>query len=232
MKHTERKAQMPGKIKSVVVSLVLGALAFGGFSVALAASSAPGLDALKAPLAALSPASAADDVSWAMGQISAIGSDNFTVMAPLGGTHVVYVNDQTLYFNHAAQASPFAALQVGDRVLGASTSAGGTATARLVIDLGLKTIDKRGGIGAVTGVNSGQQSFTFKDRHGTLSEVFTDANTKITDRDGNAKTFAGIQTGMRLFVHLEQRADGQWWAIDIKLGQAAKPAASTSTNQS
>jgi hypothetical protein len=232
---------MFNNIKAGVTGVVLAVLAFGGFSVALAASSRSGLDLLKAPVAALSAAApAAAGTKWTMGQISAIGSDNFTFKAPLGGAHVVVVNDQTLYFGSDAQASNFAGLKVGDRVLdAAATSADGKVTAKLVIDLGVKT-GHRGqsgprDIGVVTAVNSNQQSFTFKDRQGKVSELFTDTNTTITDRAGGATTFADIQSGARLVVRAEQRADGKWWAVAIRLGQPAKttkPPASAGTAQS
>ena len=216
-------AEMFSKIKGVLTSVVLAALAFGGFSVALAASSSHGLDD---PKSALSAASAA--VSWNMGQITAVGSDSFTVTTPLGGQHVVYINDQTAYYNHIGQSSNFAALQVGQRVLGtASTTAGGKVTAGRVINLSIKRIHHHRRYGDARAVNSAQQSFTFSDRHGVVSEVFVDANTKITDGAGNPKTFAGIQAGMHLYVHSEKRPDGRWWALDIKLGQPQPPAATS-----
>jgi hypothetical protein len=231
---------MLSKIKVTVISIVLAALAFGGFSVALAASSPSSTGALAAPalpaaanaaaLASATPAPAtaapttALGTTWAMGLITAVASDNFTLQGPLGGVHVVYVNDQTQYFNRDAQASRFAALQVGDRVLGAATVADSKATAKLVIDLGART-DYRG-IGVASAVNSAEQSFTFVNRRGVVWEFYTDANTKITDKQGSAKTFADIQPGARMFVHAEKRADGKWWPVDIKLGKTVPPAAS------
>jgi hypothetical protein len=226
---------MFGKIKLTVISLVLGALAFGGFSVALAASTpaAPSHASSPAAQAALSaaatPAPSASTVTtgttWAAGQITAIATDNFTLKGPLGGVHIVYVNDQTVYYNRAGEASSFAALQVGDRVLGAANVADGKATAKLVIDLGVRT-EYRGG-GVATAVNSAEQSFSFVNRQGRLWEFYVDANTKITDKSGAAKTFADIQPGTRLFVHAEKRADGKWWAVDIKVGKTVTPATST-----
>ncbi len=224
---------MFGKIKVTVVSIVLAALAFGGFSVALAASApaSPNLQAVSALPAAGTPvpqtAAPATGTTWAMGQISMIATDNFTVQGPLGGVHVVYVNDQTQYFNHNAQPSSFATLQVGDRVLGAVTIAEGKATAKLVIDLGVRS-DYRGA-GVVSATNSGEQSFTFVNLRGRVWEFYTDANTKITDKQGNTKTFADIKPGTRLFVHAEKRADGKWWAVEIKVGKTIPPVTSTNS---
>ena len=233
---------MFSKIKVTLVSIVLVALAFGGFSIALAASTPASTHAPVAASASLTVAAAPTPVSpvaaspavtttsgttWAMGQISAIAADNFTLKGPLGGVHVVYVNDQTQYFNRDAQAGSFAALHVGDRVLGAAAVDGGKATAKLVIDLGARTGYR--GIGVATTVNSAEQSFTFVNRRGVVWEFYTDASTKITDKQGAAKTFADIQPGTRMFVHAEKRADGKWWAVEIKLGKTVPPAASTNS---
>lgn len=234
---------MLSKIKVAFISIALAALAFGGFSVALAASSAPAGSAAASNSAALANGPAAvtpaapttTGVNWAMGVISALGTDNFTVAGPLGGTHVVYVNGQTLYFNRSAQPSNFAALQVGDRVFGAASigsdgSAPAAATATLVIDLGVRS-DYRG-IGVASAVNSTDQSFTFVNRAGRVWDFYMDANTKITDQKGNAKTFADIHVGTRLAVHAQKRADGKWWAVEIKVGKTVAPAASTTASQS
>jgi hypothetical protein len=221
---------MLSKIKVAVVSVVLVALAFGGFSVALAASSAPNSStpaAVTPPASGTAPATAAaTGANWAMGVISALGPDNFTTTGPLGGTHVVYVNAQTVYYNRDAQASNFAGLQVGDRVLAAATKdADGKATAKLVVDLGARTSYK--GAGVASAVNSSEQSFTFVNGRGRVWDFYVDANTKITDKKGDAKTFADIQPGTRLAVQAEKRADGKWWAVNIKIGKTVPPVAGT-----
>ncbi len=209
---------MFSKIKVAVVSVILVALAFGGFSVALAASSAPA----SAGTATTPSAPAATGVTWSIGVITALGADNFTVMGPAGGIHVVYVTSQTLYFNRSAQPSNFAALQVGDRVFGAANlGSDGKATALLVIDLGVRTNYQ--GIGVASAVDSAGQSFTFVNRAGRVWEFYVDSSTKITDRQGNAKTFADIQVGTRLFVQAQKRADGKWWAVAIKIGKTLPP---------
>ena len=221
------------KIRVTVVSIALAALALGGFSVALAASAPTGSDVqtLAALPAASTPAlgttAPVTGTTWAMGQITAIATDNFTVQGPLGGVHVVYINDQTQYFTHDAQPGSFAALQVGDRVLGAVTVAEGKATAKLVIDLGVRT-DYRGA-GVASAINSAEQSFTFVNQRGRVWEFYTDANTKITDKQGNTKTFSDLKPGIRLFVHAEKRADGKWWAVEIKVGKTRPPVTSANS---
>ena len=223
---------MFSKIKLTVVSIVLGALAFGGFSVALAASaptspqlsSAASAAQSSAAVPALSATAVATGTTWAAGQITAMAADNFTLKGPLGGVHVVYVTDQTVYYTRDGVAGSFADLRGGDRVLGAAIVVDGKATARLVIDLGVRTEYR--GAGAATAVNSPEQSFSFINRQGRLWEFYVDTDTTITDKSGAAKTFADIQPGTRLFVHAEKRADGKWWAVDIKLGKTVPPIAS------
>ena len=227
---------MFGKIKLSIVSIVLGAVAFGGFSVALAASApttpdltgaAPVALAAAASTRAPSATAVTSGTTWAAGQITALAADNFTLKGPLGGVHVVYVNDQTAYYNRTGAAGSFADLQVGDRVMGAADVVDGKATAKLVVDLGVRT-DYRG-VGAATAVNSTEQSFSFTNRHGRPWEFYVDATTKITDKSGAAKTFADIQPGTRLFVHAEKRADGKWWAVEIKVGKTVAPATGTNS---
>ena len=225
---------MFGKIKLTIVTVILGALAFGGFSVALAASApAAPSDPARPPAlsaAAATPAPSTTAVTtgttWVGGQITAIAADNFTLTGPLGGVHVVTVNDQTVYYDRAGDAGSFASLQVGDRVLGAANVADGKTTAKLVVDLGVRTQYR--GQGVATSVNATEQSFSFINRQGRLWEFYVDANTKITDKSGAAKTFADIQPGTRLFVHAEKRADGKWWAVEIRVGKTVPP--STSAN--
>ena len=227
---------MFSKIKLTVVSILLAALAFGGFSVALAASApvssgalAPSAPAAVLPAATPAPSTAAaTGTTWAMGQITAIAADNFTLSGPLGGVHVVYVNAQTQYFDQGAQPGSFADLEVGDRVLGAATVADGKATAKLVIDLGVRTNYK--GAGVASAVNSAEQSFTFVNRRGVVWDFYVDANTQITGRQGAALIFADIQPGTRLAVHSEKRADGKWWAVSIKIGQTVPAPATSSAN--
>src|SRR5258706_6375953 len=114
---------MFGKIKLTIVTVVLGALAFGGFSVALAASapaapkdpaSPPALSAAAATPAA-STTAVTTGTTWVAGQITAIAADNFTLTGPLGGVHVVTVTNQTVYYDRAGDAGSFASLQAGDR---------------------------------------------------------------------------------------------------------------------
>jgi hypothetical protein len=207
---------MFSKIKVAVVGVLLAAMTLGGGAVALAQGTTP------------PPATAAaTGTQWAAGHISAIAADNFTIQGPQGGSHVIFVNGQTLYFGRDAQAVQFSALQVGERVLAAAKpGSDGNATAVLVIDFGQQTDYK--GVGVVSAVNSGERSFTFVNLRGKVWDFYTDSNTKFTDRQGNSLAFSDVQVGSRLFVHAEKRSGGKWWALDVKIGKTVKPAATSS----
>jgi hypothetical protein len=253
----ERKASMFSKIKVALFTVILVALAFGGFSVALAASStpasaasAPASGAVSASAAAPAPASlvasvvaatsaptatASNGTQWLGGHITALGANSFTVTGPFGGVHVVSVNDQSRIFLRTAQAGSFSDLKVGDRVLAAAlaSSTGSTPsttqlTALLVIDFGAQTTYR--GTGVATSVDSSQQSFNFINRRGQMWEFYTDSNTKITDRKGKVLSYSDIQVGTRLFVHAEKRADGKWWALNITVGKTIPPVTGTTTS--
>jgi hypothetical protein len=78
-------------------------------------------------------------------------------------------------------------------------------------------------VGVVSGVNADEQSFVFVNRRGRVWEFYTDSSTVYTSRGGGTPSFADIKVGTGMFVHAEKRADGKWWALEIKLGRTAAP---------
>ena len=204
---------MLGRIKVALAGILLAVLAFGGSGVALAQGETP-------PTAAARPAGA----RWGGGEIASLGASSFTVHTPRGGDKVIAVTEQTHYFDGDGQAITFADLQVGDRVMGAvKVAEEGSLTAVIVIDFGARTEYR--GVGVVSGVDADEQSFVFVNRHGWVWEFYTDAATVYTSRGGGTPTFAEIKVGMGMFVHAEKRADGKWWALEIKLGRGITPIA-------
>jgi hypothetical protein len=196
-----------------MASVLLAALTFGGSGVALAQGETP-------PTAAARPAG----TRWGGGEIAALGASSFTIHPPRGADKVVGVNEQTRYFDGDGQAITFADLQVGDRVMGAVKAAeDGTLTALIVIDFGVR--NEYRGVGVVSGVNADEQSFVFVNRRGRVWEFYTDSATVYTSRGGGTPTFADIKVGIGMFVHAEKRADGKWWALEIKLGRGNTPIA-------
>jgi len=202
---------MLGRIKVLTAGILLAVLAFGSSAVALAQGETP-------PTAAARPAG----TRWGGGEIVALGASSFTIHPPRGADKVIGVNDQTRYFDGGGQAITFADLQVGDRVMGAvKVGEDGTLTAVIVIDFGVRTEYR--GVGVVSGVNADEQSFVFVNRRGRVWEFYTDSSTVYTSRGRGTPSFADIKVGMGMFVHAEKRADGKWWALEIKMGRIAAP---------
>ena len=198
---------MLGRIKVAIAGILLAVLAFGGNEVALAQGETP-------PPTVGRPAG----TRWGGGEITALGASSFTIHPPRGADKVVGVNEQTRYFDGDGQAITFADLQVGDRVMGAVKAAeDGTLTAAIVIDFGVRTEYR--GAGVVSGVDADEQSFVFVNRRSRVWEFYTDSATVYTSRGGGTPTFAAIKVGTGLFVHAEKRADGKWWALEIKMGR-------------
>ena len=204
---------MFARIKLAMASILLAVLAFGGSAVAFAEGETP-------PTAAARPAG----TRWGGGEIAALGASSFTLHPPRGADKVINVTAQTLYFDADAQPIAFAGLQVGDRVAGAVKLAeDGSLTALIVIDFGARTEYR--GVGVVSGVDADEHSFVFVNRHGRVWEFYTDSATVYTSRAGGTPTFADIKAGTGLFVHAEKRADGKWWALEIKIGRGLAPIA-------
>jgi len=204
---------MLGRIKVAMAGILLALLAFGGVGAAFAQGETP-------PTAAARPAGA----RWGGGEIAALGASSFTVHPLRGADKVIAVTDQTHYFDVDGQAITFADLQVGDRVMGAVKIAeDGSLTAVIVIDFGVRTEYR--GVGVVSGVDAGEQSFVFVNRHGRVWEFYTDSSTVYTSRGGGTPTFADVKVGVGMFVHAEKRADGKWWALEIKMGRGITPIA-------
>jgi hypothetical protein len=204
---------MFGRIKIAIAGILLAVMAFGGSAVALAQGETP-------PTAPARPAG----TRWGGGEIAALGASSFTIHPLRGADKVVGVNDQTRYFNGDGDAITFADLQVGDRVMGAVKLAeDGSLTAVIVIDFGVRTEYR--GVGVVSGVDANEQSFVFVNRKGRVWEFYTDSATVYTSRGGGTPTFADIKVGTGMFVHAEKRADGKWWALEIKMGRGTTPIA-------
>ena len=198
---------MMARIKLAAAGILLAVLAFGGGAVALAQGETP-------PPAPARPAF----TRWGGGEIASLGVGSFTIHPPRGADKVISVNDQTRYFDSEGQAITFADLQVGDRVAGAvKVAEDRTLTAVILIDFGARTEYR--GVGVVSSVDTDEQSFVFVNRRGKVWEFYTDSATVYARRGGGTPGFGDIQVGTGLFVHAEKRADGNWWALEIRLGR-------------
>ena len=189
------------KLFAILVGVVVGSLMWSG--VALADDGAP---------------AGARASRHGGGEVTAIGAGNFTLRTRRGVELVVYVDDGTRFVDREGNPLTFADLKVGDHVLGrGSRHADGKWYAEVVRILPPRTHYQ--GVGIVTAVEAGE--FAFTSRRGRAWEFYVDAATAFSDRQGNARTYADVTVGARLFVKAELRADGQWWATEVKIGRPA-----------
>ena len=143
------------------------------------------------------------------GEITAIGSDNFTLTGRNGESKIITVDANTQYLDKDGNALSFADLEVGQRaVIAAAKKDGETITAIWVRVFPKPT--HYAGRGEVTSVDS--DSFTFTARNGKTWEFYVDSATLYTDRDGGSHSFADVQAGGKLLVNAVLREDGKWWA--------------------
>jgi len=161
------------------------------------------------------PADAA--ARWGGGEVTAIGADTFTLLARRGRERVIYVDHATQFTDQAGEPIEFGDLNVGDRVFGlAERRDDGQWYAVIVHVFPPRTHYK--GVGVVTALED--DAFNFAGRRGRQWEFYVDGGTQFADREGNALSFGDVKVASRLFVKAELRADGKWWATEVKIGQA------------
>jgi len=152
------------------------------------------------------------------GEVTAIGADNLTLRNHRGLEHVVYVDDNTQFVDKDGNPLTFADLKVGDHVIGkGSKHDDGKWYAEIVRILPPRTHYK--GVGVATSVEADE--FAFTSRRGKAWEFYVDSATTFSDRQGNALTYADVRVGIRLFVKADLRADGKWWATEVRIGRPA-----------
>ncbi len=196
---------MLSKMKVLWLGVLAAVLAFGSATAAFADDGTP-------------PAANLIGTRWGGGQVTAVGTDNFTVHDRRGNDHVVYVDSATHFFNGQGDPAEFGDLRVGDRVAGVVEGrSDGKIYAKLVIIIPPQTHYK--GVGVISAVNGDEQSFQFVARRGKLWEFYVDDSTQITGRGGASLTFADLEAGQRAAVAAELRSDGKWWATQIRVGR-------------
>ena len=189
------------KLFTILIGVVVGSLMLSG--VAFADDGAP---------AAERPARRGG------GEVTAIGADNFTLRNRRDLEFAVYVDDGTEFMDRDGNPLTFADLKVGDHVIGkGSRHADGKWYAEVVRIVPPRTHYK--GVGVVTSAEADE--FAFTSRRGRAWEFYVDSATTFSDRQGNARTYADVTVGARLFVKAELRADGKWWATVVKIGRPA-----------
>lgn len=192
------------KVRALLLPVLILALAFSA-APAVWAQGEPPPDLLAEP-----------GIRWGGGVVSAVGSASFTLETPKGRERTILVEAGTVYYNAQAQPATFADLRVGARVGGSvDVRADGQAYALLVIIFPPQT--RYVGVGVVTALEA--DAFHFVNRRGHVWEFYVDEATTFTGRAGQTLTFADLQVESRAFVRADLRADGQWWATEVKIGR-------------
>ncbi len=195
---------MFSKMKVLLLGVLAAVFAFGSATAAFADEGTP-------------PAANQIGTRWGGGEVTAIGTDNFSLHDRRGNDHVVYVDSGTHFFNSHGDPAVFGDVQVGDRLVGVVEGrSDGKLYAKLVVIVPPPSHYK--GVGVISGLDSQEQSFQFVGRRGKLWDFYVDDGTQITDRAGTSLTFADLQAGQRAAVAAELRSDGKWWATHIKVG--------------
>jgi Domain of unknown function (DUF5666) len=200
------------KILFPFILALVTALAIGG--VAYAASQ---------PDQALSPAAQAapEDENPALaarrglGQITALGENQFTVLRRNGAVQTIRVDENTRYFKADGSAGSFADLQVGRWVAGRVVLTGDGPQARLVIilpegfDPTLKLIRHAG---TITAVDPTAGTFSLRTVRGESLAFQTDGDTQYY---AQVHSLADLQTGMAAIVGTQRRPDGSYLAVRV-----------------
>ncbi len=156
------------------------------------------------------------------GEITAIGTDNFTVTGPRGNAKTFYVDSATEFLGQETQSLTFTDLAVGQRAAVVAAREEGDKTIAIRVRVFPPRTDYKGfgttdykGFGTVDSVNATEQAFHFTSRRGKTWEFYVDEQTQYNDREGGTHTFNEVRTGGKVFVKAELRADGKWWATII-----------------
>lgn len=188
--------------KSLFVLLVLGLLAVAA-TPALAQGQGPGGQPGR---------------GFHMGEITAIGSDSFTVSNPLG-ERTVLVTDETVFLNFDGSDAAFSDLQVGRWVGGRATQNEDDTWTAVTVRLlpedfvpGMFKGPRVGGEVIATSVNS----ITLQNRRGVEVTVMVNS---ATEYGGEVANLAAITPGMHAMAIVEEQADGSLLATQIIAGE-------------
>ena len=166
--------------------------------------------------------SGANGVRWGRGEVTALGADSLTLQGLRGPERTLYVDSATNISDEAGQALTFKDIQVGSRIIGSATQHEDGKWYALVLHVLPPRTDYKGA-GVVASVDDEENSFVFVNRKGRVWEFYVDGDTTYTNREAASMSFADVRTGTRLFVQAELRADGKWWATEIKTGRKVNP---------
>lgn len=148
-----------------------------------------------------------------VGEITAIGNDQFTLVGPQGGSYTIEVTEFTSYLG---ELESFADLEVGAEVgIAGQRSGEGTVVARVVAMRDELPFGTRIG-GEVTAV--GNTEITIETRGGQTFTFDVNADTDYLSRENTVQSLADIEVGDHVQILFEQASSGTLTANIIMIG--------------
>jgi len=147
-----------------------------------------------------------------MGEVTAIGSDQFTVETRNGTEVTVLVDDDTRYFG---DLESFNDIEVGMKVAVMGAREGDQTIAAKAVGSGDFPLGKRAG-GEVTAVDN--DSLTIENRKGESFTFQVDGETLFFSRNDEIESLSDIEIGDFAKVHYEEASDGTLIAKSIGSG--------------
>jgi hypothetical protein len=197
-----------------LILTLVAILATGGVAYAADASAAGYAPATAGrPESGIIDPGAVENLNRGLGQITAIGDNQFTLQLKNRGEKVIQVNENTRYFKADGSVGSFADLQVGLWVAGRVSNSGGNLTARVVIllpagyDPTRKNAAARGEVTA-----KGDNRFNLHTPRGEDVTILVDGNTTYL---GEIHSFSDLQVGMKVVVGAQKLEDGSLLAIAV-----------------
>ena len=152
-----------------------------------------------------------------IGQVTAIGSADFSVETRRGGSYTVVVDDQTTFEDRQGNPGSFAELQVGGWVAGScEREEDGLLHARRVVLLeGEPQRPDVRAAGEITDVNTGAGTFSLHSRQGQDLTFAVNGDTLFRSRDGSVTGLADLEPGMAAVVAAVRQEDGSLMALGV-----------------
>ena len=147
-----------------------------------------------------------------MGEVTAIGNDQFTIETRNGTEVTVLVDDDTRYFG---DLESFNDIEVGMKVAVMGAREGDQTIAAKAVASGEFPLGKRAG-GEVTAVDN--DSLTIENRDGESLTFQVDGETLFFSRNDEIENLSDIEVGDYARVHYEEASDGTLIAKSIGAG--------------
>lgn len=159
-----------------------------------------------------------------IGQVTAIGDDQFSIALPNGSEATILVDDDTAFKSREGEAS-FDDLSVGQWVAGSAARDGeGNLLAKVVIllpeDFEPGNIPGRKLRGTISDVDVGSNTFGLETESGENLRISVNEETRYL---GRVESFDDLEAGMQAVVVAKEGEDGSLLALAVAAGGGERP---------